>query len=206
MWSAYPGGDGPDEETLRRMSAPENEIPAAVPLNTLLARTDDVALALLGLRVYSTGVAFDLVVRMRPSAGRTADLNEIFWEHHGYGSQFLIGLEFADGRRVTSSRRPFPPPGDDGIVFHSGAGSGGAFSVEQSWWLSPLPPAGPLRVVVRCDPLGIPDTSTVLDGGLIARAAADVVELWPWERPPEPTPPGERSPEVPDDSWFAGPE
>ena len=43
----------------------------------------------------------------------------------------------------------------------------------------------------------------MLDAGLIAGAAADVVELWPWERPREPAPPGEQPPDVPDDSWFA---
>jgi hypothetical protein len=204
MWSAYSGGDGPHEETLRRMSRPENEIPVALPLNTVLARTGDVALALLGLQVYSTGVAFDLVARMRPSARRPGQLNELFWGRRDSGSEFLIGLEFSDGRRVTSARTPFPPSGDDGIVFHQGGGSGGEYFVEQSWWLSPLPPPGPLRIVLRCDPLGIGETSTVVDGGLIARAAADVVELWPWERPPEPEPPWERPPDVPEGSWFAG--
>ena len=76
--------------------------------------------------------------------------------------------------------------------------------MEQGWWLSPLPPEGPLRVVVRCAELGIPETSAELDGTAIRRAAAGVVVLWPWERPPEPgadepLPP----PDLPPDSWFA---
>jgi hypothetical protein len=71
-------------------------------------------------------------------------------------------------------------------------------------WLSPLPPAGPLRVVVRCDLLRLPETVTELDGTAIRAAAAEVVTLWPWVSPreaePQLTPP---PPDVPADSWFA---
>src|SRR5438270_13918980 len=67
MWTAL-HGDGPDEGFFRRISAPENEIPVALPLNTLLARTGDVAIALVGLQVHTTGLSFGLVVRMRPGA------------------------------------------------------------------------------------------------------------------------------------------
>jgi hypothetical protein len=46
---------GPDEEFLRRMSAPDNEVPVTLPVDVVLARTDDVAVALLGLQVYPPG-------------------------------------------------------------------------------------------------------------------------------------------------------
>jgi hypothetical protein len=202
MWtSTHPHGE-PDDDVQRRMQAPENEVPVALPQNLLLARTDDVAVALIGLQVYTTGVAFELTVRMRPSARQRFPhtLDELVWRHGPDGSRFLLGVEFADGRRASSL------PGVDGgdVVFHPGGGSGGVATVEQSWWLSPLPPEGPLRVVVRCAELGIPEASVVLDGTAIRRAADDVMTLWPWERPPEyggsePPPP----PDLPDDSWFA---
>jgi len=38
-------------------------LPVALPQNLLLARTDDVAVALIGLQVYTTGMAFELTVR-----------------------------------------------------------------------------------------------------------------------------------------------
>ena len=51
MWSStWPHGE-PDDDFSRRMSAPENEVPVALPQNVLLARTDGVAVALLGLQV-----------------------------------------------------------------------------------------------------------------------------------------------------------
>ena len=187
------------------MRPPENEIPAAVPLNTVLARTRDVALALLDVQVYSTGLSLTLALRARtPPPGTERGLGEILFGPERRRAPLLLGLEFADGRRVTSAGPGFPPPeAEDGVVFHPGSGSGGELAADQSWWLSPLPPPGPLRVVVRCDALGIAETSTVVDGGALAAAAGGVVELWPWEPAPEPAPPEERRPDVPGDSWFA---
>jgi hypothetical protein len=202
MWSAY--GDGPDEDAIRRMSAPENELPAVLPVSVLLARTDDLAVGLVGLQVYSTGLAFDVVVRVRPSAADRlgASLQEVFWDHppHRRGGRFLIGIDLGDGRRVTNLRS------DADVAFHQGGGGGGDTSVDQGWWLSPLPPDGPLRIVVRCDELGLPETATELDGTAIRAAASDVVVLWPWEprsefRAPPPPPP----PNLPPDSWFRSP-
>ena len=205
MWSSTFGSDGePDEEFMRRMGPPENELPVALPMNVVLARTGDVAAGLSGLQVYTTGLSFGLVVRMRPSAqgsfGRTID--EVIWGHGSGIGQLLLGVEFADGRRVSSL--PLRERNGD-VVLHPGGGSGGMNSVEQSWWLSPLPPEGPVRIVVRCDALGIEETVTELDGSAIRRASRDVVVLWPWERPLEGGPhEPPQPPEAPPGSWFAG--
>jgi hypothetical protein len=203
MWTTGTGHDGPDEDFLRRVNAPENELPVALPMSVLLSRTDDVAVALMGLQVYTTGVAFTLVVRVRPSSrlGEERDLSELIWGHGPGPGRFLLGIELSDGRRASG----MPMPDQDGdLVFHSGSGSGGQSSVEQSWWLSPLPPEGPLRIVVRCPDLGIEESVSELDGTVIRRAAEDVVELWPWEPKPEHHPPPP-PPDVPPGSWFAGP-
>lgn len=206
MWTALGAddGNGPSEDFLRRTNPPENEIPVALPINVLLARTDDVAVALVGLQVYTTGVSFTLVVRARPSSevARTRGLNELIWQHGPRAGSFLLGIELADGRRASGMRMG---ERDTDILFHSGSGSGGQASVGQSWWLSPLPPEGLLTFVVRCADLGIGETVTELDASAIRRAADDVVTLWPWEPPPEERlaePPG--APDLPPDSWFAG--
>ncbi len=200
MWTSGAHGES-DDDLHRRLQPPENELPVSLPQNLLVARTDDVAVALLGLQVSSTGVAFELTVRVRPSA--RADLGhrlqELVW-HRGRGTApFLVGVELADGRRGST----VPGRSSEDVFFHSRGGSGGDSSIEQRWWLSPLPPEGPLTVVVRCPELGIGETSVELDGTAIRRAAEQVVELWPWSRqelaPPEPPPP----PDLPDDSWFA---
>lgn len=201
MWSAAFGDGDPDLE--RRMSRPENELPTAVPMNRLLVRTADVAVALLGVQAYTTGVAFVLAARARgpeDPAGRN-ELGELFWQHRGGGPRFLFGVEFADGRRASNARFGR----DDGeLIFHPGSGSGGSVSVDQEWWLSPLPPEGPLLVVVRCPEIGLEETVTELDGAAIRRAGEAATVLWPWqpsvESPAEPPPP----PDAPAGSWFAG--
>ncbi|RBY92368.1 hypothetical protein DQ244_08890 [Blastococcus sp. TBT05-19] len=203
MWTSYHSDGEPDPDFLRRMNPPENEVPVALPQNRVLARTDDVGVAVIGLHVYTTGVAFQLVAQARPSAQITGgrDLNELFWRHGpGAGRGFLLGVEFADGRRAgTMAGR-----GDaNGLIFHQGGGSGGHSSIHQSWWLSPVPPPGPLRLVLRCDDLGIQETTVELDGAGMARAVDDVVELWPWEPPRSPDPEPPPLPDLPADSWFA---
>jgi hypothetical protein len=197
--SNWPYGE-PDDDLHRRLQPPENELPVSLPQNMLLARTDDVAVALLGLQVSSTGVALELTIRVRPSA--RADLGhrlqELVWDRGRGTAPFLLGVELADGRRGSS----VPGRSSEGVFFNSRGGSGGDSSIKQRWWLSPLPPEGPLKFVVRCPELGISETSVELDGTAIRRAAEQVVELWPWEPEPphrEPPPP----PDLPGNSWFA---
>ncbi len=190
-----------DDDLHRQIQPPENEIPAALPQNLLLARTDEVAVALLGLQVHSTGVTFELTVRVRPSARAELGhrLQELVWDRGRGTARFLLGVELADGRRGSS----VPGRSSEDVFFHSRGGSGGDSSISQRWWLSPLPPEGPVRVVVRCPELRLAETAVELDGTAIRQAAEQVVELWPWSRqelaPPEPPPP----PDLPDDSWFA---
>ncbi|SFT92176.1 hypothetical protein SAMN05660657_03922 [Geodermatophilus amargosae] len=201
MWhTGSDGEDGPDEEFLRRMGPPDNEVPVALPWSTVLARTGDVAVALLGIQVYSTGLAVSLAVRVRDRLSPSSALSELVFGREGSG--LLLGVGFADGRRVASGG---VPRNDPGLVWQPGSGSGGNRSVDQTWWLSPLPPAGPLTFVVRCAELGIEETATEVDGAAVRAAAAGVVELWPWA-PPSPweeEPP--RPPDLPPGSWFAGP-
>jgi hypothetical protein len=197
--SNWPYGE-PDDDLHRRIEPPGNEVPVTLPQNVLLARTDDVAVALLGLQVSSTGVSFHLTVRARASALRRLDhrLTELVWDHGPRGSRFLLGVEFSDGRRGSS----LPGGSSEGVLLHSRGGGGGETSISQRWWLSPLPPEGPVRVVVRCPELGIEEAAVQLDGAAIRRAADDVVTLWPWEPElPRPEPPP--LPDLPDDSWFA---
>ena len=201
MWSAAFGDGDPDLE--RRMSRPENELPTALTVNRLLGRTPDTAVALVGMQAYTTGVAFLLAARSRnagdPAGGN--ELGELFWGHRVGGSRFLFGVQFADGRRASNARFG---ERDGDLIFHSGAGSGGSASVDQEWWLSPLPPEGPLLVVVRCPEIGLEETVTELDGAAIRRAGEAATVLWPWQPSVEPSFEPPPPPDLPAGSWFAG--
>lgn len=201
MWSHASGHGDPDLE--RRMNRPENELPTALPTNQVIIRTPDVAVALLSLQAYTTGVAFQLAARAPgpedPAEGNR--LGELFWDHRRGSPRFQLGVQFADGRRASNL---LGRDGDGDLIFHPGGGSGGSLSVDQDWWLSPLPPDGPLRVVVRCPEIGLEETALELDGTEIRRAGEAATVLWPWqpplEQPYELPPP----PDLPAGSWFAG--
>ncbi|MGZ4599748.1 MAG: hypothetical protein ACXVYY_10300 [Oryzihumus sp.] len=89
---------------------------------------------------------------------------------------------FADGRRALVDDT-FTPPGVE--VRESAAhltpqeGSGGGLTSRQTYWLWPLPPAGPLEVYCEWLARGIPETKVELDAGDLVAAAARAVELWP---------------------------
>jgi hypothetical protein len=197
-----------DGEQLRRYQAPENEVPAVVPVSTVLARTESSALVLTGVQVFSTGIAFTVVLRCRPEAlpADEVDLGGLMWRGRpGQGPELLVGVEFADGRRASSlsGRDPFGAPvAAETLVLTQGSGSGQQLSVEQEWWLSPLPPAGPLRLVVRCGLFGLPETAVELDGAAIRAASEEVVVLWPWVSPQPEVEPGPPARDLPADSWF----
>jgi len=203
MWFSRGSEDRPDDEMLRRMNRPDNELPVALPANRVLARTDGVAVGLVGLQVFTTGFGFELAVRARPSAADQGarSLQDLFWGPSSHdGTAFLLGVEFSDGRRLSTLGRP----DRDGASLQQAGGGGGDAAIDQEWWVSALPPDGPLRIVVRCDPLGVPETVTELDGTAVRAAAADVVTLWPWERPPayrDEPPPAPQN--LPPGSWFA---
>jgi hypothetical protein len=70
-------------------------------------------------------------------------------------------------------------------------------------FLSPLPPTGSTRLLCAWPWLGIGDQMTLLPTDEILAAAANVVELWPWEPGGQRPRPVVSAPETPDDSWFS---
>src|SRR5215467_11093458 len=81
---------------------PEAELPGIVPIDTLLlARTDEVAVAVTGLSAFSAGIEIFLTARIRPSAGNPG-------EHLPGGQRdlaasrrsFRFGLQFSDGGKA----------------------------------------------------------------------------------------------------------
>ena len=219
MQSHSASGSGPDEPSEermlainRRMNPPENEIPVVVPISTLLARTDTIAVALIGGHAYTDGLRFDLAVRLRqePQGSMRHRSYVMLSPYAGSGDddeQFLLGVEYADGRTATNFEtlgfrgRPVDDDPEKPSLSPMGGGGGGR-SFDQSFWLTPLPPAGPLLVVCAWSAFDIPETRTVVDGAAIADAGSRAVVLW-QPSPPEDDEPFEPSmPRVPDGGWF----
>ncbi len=100
------------------------------------------------------------------------------------------GFELAAGRRVTNvdpspwSGHTTPAgPGEwpwkpDHPVLTGGGGGGGMRSVDRGFWLWPLPPAGPLRVVCQWPAQGIETTVHELVAEPFIEAAGHAVSIW----------------------------
>ncbi len=101
-----PVPEPPRPHTHHPWEPPEAEFPGIVPIDTvLLARTDQVAVAVTGLSAFSAGIEIFLTARIRPSASSP--------EQHLPGGprdlaasrrSFRFGLQFADGSKAAGTR------------------------------------------------------------------------------------------------------
>jgi hypothetical protein len=168
------------------LGPPANVVPGVVPVELLIARTDQTAVAVIGVRAYPTGFGFTLSLRVRR---RSARQQQVFspldapFEGNQIPDDFLrFGVQFADGGKATNLPRydlhhddtePDPPV----LTAHGGGGGGLAWDMDQ--WVWPLPPAGPLAFVCEWPARQIGESRVELDARLVLQAAERAATLWP---------------------------
>ena len=175
----------------RRMSPPENEFPAGVGVAALLASSDNVAVGLNQVEAFSTGFRFTLAVRVRQVPTELIR-GELFMHITAHvpdleiplENRLLVGIEYSDGRRASTlgdtwTFRPDAEMGSDQLVLVPQGGGGSELAVDQSFWVAPLPPPGPVTVVLAWPGFGIEETRTVVDGDSLREASARSQTLWP---------------------------
>lgn len=149
---------------------PSNLLPGIADVARVLVRADDLVVAIVGGQAYPQGFSFEVWLMSAPGQLRP------LMDHRGLLSQFQFAVEFSDGRRgqllplngqVVTGGHGDLPAGDVLVVPRQGHGGGSMW--RQEVWVSPLPPAGPLRIVVRAEAL--PETSTELSGDVLRSAA-----------------------------------
>jgi hypothetical protein len=172
------------------LGPPDNEAGVVVPLNILLARSDEVAVVLLSATAFSTGFELAGTVRTREQLDA---LHEAFVMHRRRRSAelepelFRFGVEFADGRKATNLGHPFQRDQQDEdpsqpVLIARGSGGGGR-SWQMNWWVWPLPPPGSLALVCEWPAQGIAQTRHELDPAPLLDAAAQIEPLWPNGEP-----------------------
>lgn len=192
-----PDPDLPEPEPGPRTPAwfgpPSDEIPAMLAAPVRLATTQHAAVMLIGAHVHREGVELRIERRLR-----RRDLDATGW-HRLLGSmgghwspeptegRMRFGVVLADGTRIVDSdawtpdRDPFERP--DGPVLRANGGGGGGgeheYAMSDGLWLWPLPPEGPLELVVQWADAGIGETRTTLDGTAIVALARAAEPLWP---------------------------
>ena len=162
---------------------PEAELPGIVPIDTLhFDRSEQAAVAIIGIAAYARGFEFFLARRIRPGTpGLDQDPTpEMLRRRRRQPEDFPVSVQFSDGRMAISGR-----PRDDseptGPILQSRGGGGTSHSQLFRWWVWPLPPAGPLEFICQWPVYGIGETRVGIDGQVILDAARRSVRLWPEE-------------------------
>jgi hypothetical protein len=160
---------------------PEAELPGIVPVDTLhFDRSEQAAVAIIGIAAYASGFEFFLARRIRPGTpGLDEDPTpEMLRRRSREPEEFPISVQFSDGRTAISGR----PRGDSeptGPILQLRGGGGTSHSQFFRWWVWPLPPAGLLEFTCQWPLYGIGETRIGIDGQLILDAARRSVRLWP---------------------------
>jgi hypothetical protein len=122
----------------------------------------------------------------------------------GGPDELLVGVEFADGRVAATDGGP-PGLADRGAEpsLQAGTGSADDHGADLAFFLSPVPPPGPLAVYCMWPGRGVPETRTEFDATSLVTAREAVEVLWEPESPSVPPPPSPAPPrDLPPDSWF----
>lgn len=168
-----------------------DELPVLFAVSEVIARGENVVIALTGVRVFSDGIELLIERHLRRGSIDEGDWRQVhgmFAEHWGRGAlapdRLRWGLVLGDGTRLFAEDR-FGAPFDADPDRHtmrvnggSGSGDDDRYTMRNPLWVHPLPPEGPLELVVQWPAFGIGESRVVLDGGRIAALAPSVKPLW----------------------------
>ncbi|WP_261163877.1 hypothetical protein [Microbacterium sp. Marseille-Q6965] len=179
----------------RWWQAPEDELPALLGISELLAATDHAAIALVGIAVHREGIELRVERRLRRNGLPRNEWNElcaVFMEHMSFGGpvdlagRLRFGVLLADGSKVTDASPSFegrdPMIEPAGYILsrweQGGGGGGSTYSSADRLWLWPLPPAGPIELVMQWPALGIDETHLGIDVSKVAELATLARPYW----------------------------
>jgi hypothetical protein len=164
---------------------PACALPVTVAGDLLLVRRAGVAVSLGPLCAYPAGFVFYLMIGI--DRGRVTNRTVTFWGRSPADQAVATRLrvEFSDGRVADSlvKSRERPKPGDLVLRFSGGTSQIHGYDLvprsESRWWVSPLPPPGPVEFTVFLQGAAEPSGTARVDAGLITEAAGRSQVLWP---------------------------
>ncbi|WP_052280887.1 hypothetical protein [Nocardia vulneris] len=152
-------------------------------------------------RCYSQGMELHFSVHAR--------LPELVSALGAFSSHFvaadesiLIGTEFADGRTATTLSNSADQDAQTPMLTHGHSGGGPEYS-SASYFLTPVPPAGPFSIIVCWPAAGIRECRIDLDSEPFLAAVRRAQVLWPRQPPSTWQPPRPTVPDLEPDGWFA---
>ncbi|MCU1680779.1 MAG: hypothetical protein JWQ81_1518 [Amycolatopsis sp.] len=177
-YSGRPWVDAPDEYI----------VPAVLPWSVPLGRSERTIVALRRIDVWPEAMTLRVSVYALDNLIEDARNGLVGHTRVPDRRGLLIGVLFADGSRAGSDTISMPSPTQpDHPVLRADGGGGSQFHFQHTVFVWPLPPEGPMSLVVRWLDREIDETYTELDGGAIRAAAVEAREVWPGlpKRAPE---------------------
>ncbi len=181
--AAKPVRAGADWENHRKHRAPESgpaqdEVGVLALSSFLLARTEEVVVAVRGITAYSDGLQISLVVLFADEQ-KAEDLSWSMRDFSRSPGRFRFGAVFSDGRSATSGTRDAPQvasPSEPSLVLRQTVPADLVW--DGTYWLHPLPPPGPLVLGCRWPDRAIPETLVEIDPAPLLDAAATCGPVW----------------------------
>jgi hypothetical protein len=182
-----PGWDG-NPARLR----PDGVLPGVSPAPLSLIRTDEVAVAISGVRAYPNGFEFSVHGRLRyedlpwglPPTDSIADQRTRLAPEKA----LRLGVLYADGQRARTPGDPSAEPAEEAgreyLTFLEVSRSGTDRQWDGDFWVHPLPPDGPVTFVASWLLYGVTETRAELNSAVIHEAARRAVIIWPGEPAP----------------------
>jgi hypothetical protein len=172
----------PPQRRRREWERPEAAIGGGAPGELLLARSDDAAIGVSSFRAFPNGfeMALTVLLRQEDPWGRGMMFHRMD-EGGPPGEEFLrFGVLFADGTSATNlGGRHFTPDEPAPPLLRQQGGGGGGRRFDFRYWVWPLPPAGPMTLVVEWPWKGIAETRAEIDTQPILDAAARAIQVFP---------------------------
>ena len=177
------GGGRPPPWTGR----PRGQPPGVVASELLLGRSPAASIDMAYLDAYPSG--FEFAVRATALPGMLESRLDVFGRHWPMVGDsrdeipphlLRLGVQFADGRSAMNIAGHDRPPA--GPVMWPLHGGGGGCRFHHTYWVSPLPPSGPVALVCEWPAAGIPLSRREIDAQLILDAADRSRAIFPDER------------------------
>jgi hypothetical protein len=167
----------------RRMGTsapPGGVIPVVVPGDVVLVREPGLAVWAGAVTVFPKGFQFTLLALFDTDRG----LPPVDFALLTHERDHLTWLEitYADGRARAAdlnANTPSSQPEGPHLDAHGVQVSWSGGWARSDWWVTPLPPAGPVELAIHIGGSETPTGTGRLDGRLIADAASGAEVLWP---------------------------
>lgn len=166
-------------------SASSGTLPGVVPVEILLAPSATAAVCVSRLAAYPTGFELDVMTLAHPDGDEVDPLLfGVPGRRHDrvLGDGLRLAVQFSTGAEATSiggAPGASPTLEAEGPLVQGGAGGGGGGNWHRTYWVSPLPPPGPLAFVSQSPAAGIPLTRLEIDAQVILDAARRALVIIP---------------------------